>query len=390
VTHRVLFVESDAPSFLMHRRATAEGVRRAGCDVHLAAPAAPERERIERLGFTFHEVPFARGSIRPWDEAATLRALHALYADLAPDLVHHVALKAVLYGTWAARLARVPAVVNAVTGLGYLFTEGSARAALLRSVFVGVAWPALAFANAYTTFENGDDLAAFERLRLVPPGRGVLVRGTGIDTQAFQPTPLPDGKPVVTLATRMLWEKGVGTFVEAARLLRAAGSEARLVLVGMPDPENPGTVTREQLQAWHETGVVEWWGFRADMPRVLAESSVVVLPTMYREGVPRILIEAAACGRPAVTTDRPGCRDIVRDGENGILVPPGDPAALAAALTRLRAGRGVRERMGARGRALVEREFAQEHVVAATLDVYARLLPGFGLGGAASSASALE
>jgi len=377
MTPRVLFVESDAPSFLHHRIATANGVRSAGCEVHVAAPDAEARAGIERLGFTFHPVPFSRGSTSPLAEAATLRALHALYARLSPGLVHHVALKPVLYGTLAARLARVPAIVNGVTGLGYLFTEGSARAALIRSVFVRVARPVLAGANALTSFENSDDLAAFERLGLVRPGRAVLIHGTGVDTQAYRPSPEAPGTPVVTLATRMLWEKGVGTFVEAARLLRAGGTAARMVLVGDPDPENPRSVPRERLQAWHDEGVVEWWGFRADMPRVLESSHVVVLPTSYREGVPRILIEAAACGRPAVTTDRPGCRDIVRDGENGLLVPVDDARALAAAISRLVASPDLRARMGARGRAIVEEAFAQEHVVAATLAMYARLLPGF-------------
>lgn len=376
MTSRVLFVESDAPSFLMHRRATAEGVRRRGCEVHLAAPAAPEREAIERLGFTFHDVPFARGSTSPWGEAGTLRALYGLYSKLKPDLVHHVALKAVLYGTCAARLARVPAIVNGVTGLGYLFTEGDRRASVLRSVFVTVARPVLAGAHACTSFENGDDLAAFERLRLVARGGGVLIRGTGVDTQQFRPTPEPSGTPVVTLASRMLWEKGIGVFVEAAKILRDAGVAVRMVLVGLPDSENPRSVSREQLQAWRDAGTVEWWGFRPDMPRVFEASHLVALPTMYREGVPRVLIEAAACGRPAITTDRPGCRDIVRDGENGLLVASNDAPALAAAIRRLVADPALRARMGARGRALVEQQYAQEHVLAATLEIYERLLPG--------------
>jgi glycosyltransferase involved in cell wall biosynthesis len=377
MTHRILFVESDAPSFLMHRRGTADAVRRHG-EVHVAAPDGPARDAIERLGYPFHAVPFSRGSTAPWRDLVTLRSLAVLYARLEPDLVHHVALKAVLYGTWAAHLARVRAVVNSVTGLGYLFTEGDRVAAVLRSLFVAAAWPALATANAYSTFENADDLALFERLGLVRKGRGVLVRGTGVDTSLFRPTDEPAGTPVVTLASRMLREKGIGTFVEAARLLRERRVDARCVLVGLPDPENPRSVTREELEAWHEAGIVEWWGFRPDMAHVHAASHVVVLPTTYREGVPRVLIEAAACGRPAITTGRPGCRDVVRDGENGLLVPPGDAHALAAAIERLLASPDLRRRMGARGREIAEREFAQEHVVAAVLGVYARLLPGFG------------
>jgi glycosyltransferase involved in cell wall biosynthesis len=378
VTPRVLLVESDAPSFLMHRRATADGVRSRGCEVHVAAPDGPERAQIELLGFPFHAVPFARGSTSPLRDAVTIRSLWGLYSSLRPNLVHHVALKAVLYGTYAARLARVPAILNGVTGLGYLFTEGSLRSAVLRALFVGMARPALPTANAYTSFENPDDLAAFERLRLVPKGRGVLIRGTGVDTQVFRPMPEPTGIPVVALASRMLWEKGIGTFVEAAKILRHDSVPVRMVLVGVPDPENPRSVPREQLQRWHDSGVIEWWGFRPDMPRVYEASHVVALPSMYREGVPRVLIEAASCGRPIITTDRPGCRDIVRDGESGLLVPAEDAAALAGAIAALLGNAEVRARMGARGRALVIEQFAQEHVLAATLDLYSRLIPGFG------------
>lgn len=373
----VLYVESDAPSFLLHRMGTADAMRRLGCDVHLAAPQAPERAEIERLGFTFHPVPFARGSISPIRDGTTCGALYALYRALEPDLVHHVALKAVLYGTVAARLVGVPAIVNGVTGLGYLFSEGNARAALLRRVFVTLARPVLSRGNICTSFENGDDLALFQRLRLIASGRGYLIHGTGVDTQVYRPTPEAIGTPVVTLASRMLWDKGVGVFADAARILRERGVAVRCALVGTPDPENPNSVPTDRLRRWHEQGIVEWWGFRPDMPRVYEETHIFALPTMYREGVPRVLIEAAASGRPAITTDRPGCRDIVRDGENGLLVACNDAAALANAIATLVSDSGLRARMGARGRAIVEAEFAQEHVVAATLAMYSRLMPAF-------------
>lgn len=375
MTIRALFVEADAPSFLMHRIGTASALLRTGCEVHLAAPDAPEREAIEGRGYPFHPIDLSRGSTSPWAAASCVLALRSLYARLAPDLVHHVALKPVLYGTYAAHLARVPAIVNGITGLGYLFTEGSRRAALLRRVFVAIARPALARPNVHTLFENPDDLAAFSRLRLVGAGGGTVVHGTGVDTSEYRPAPEPPGTPVVILASRMLWDKGVGVFVEAARIVRARGLAARFLLVGVPDPENPRSVPAEQLQAWHDAGVVEWLGFRRDVPRLLASSAVVALPTMYREGVPRILIEAASCGRAAITTDSPGCRDVVRHGENGLLVPPGDAGALAEAVARLLGDGALRARMGARGRELVERTFAQEHVAAATLEVYRRLVP---------------
>ena len=370
---RLLITVGSARFFLTHRLPVARGARSAGYDVHVVAPASPELAEIRAQGFAVHHLPLLRKSLAPWREAWTLWRLFRLYRDLRPDVVHQVALKPILYGTIAARLSGVPAVVNAVTGLGHLFVESGRQTRILRAAFSALARPALRHAHSRFIFQNPDDLALFVRLRLTTESESVLIRGSGVDTSVFVPTPEPDGPPVVVLPSRMLRHKGVAEFVEAARVLRGAGATARFALVGAPDLDNPESIPVAQLEQWHREGAVEWWGHREDMPAVFAASHVVALPSFYREGVPKVLIEAAACGRPIVTTDMPGCREIVEDGVNGLLVPPHDPAALAAALLRLLEDKELRTESGMRGRQRVERAFDVGLVVRETLRVYGQL-----------------
>jgi glycosyltransferase involved in cell wall biosynthesis len=373
VANRLLFVANSARYFVSHRMQLALAARDAGSDVHVAAPPGPESEAIRAMGFPFYPVPVRRGTLNPWSEAAGILALVSLYRRIRPDVVHHVTMKPVLYGTIAARVAGVPAIVNAVTGLGYLFVDGDVRQRILRRAFTTLGRMAFRHPRMRFIFQNPDDLGDFLDAGLTTEAESALIRGSGVDTRVFAAVPEPEGPPVVVLPSRMLWDKGVGEFVAAARQLKSAGSPARFVLVGDPDPANPQVVPAEQLRAWDEEGVIEWWGHRSDMPAVFASCHVVTLPSVYREGVPKVLIEAASCGRPLVVTDMPGCREIVRDGQNGLLVPPRDSAALAAALERLIADSELRREYGASGRALVKREFAIEHVIERTLDVYGEL-----------------
>jgi glycosyltransferase involved in cell wall biosynthesis len=223
------------------------------------------------------------------------------------------------------------------------------------------------------TFENETDRDYFLTNRLVPKKRTWLIEGVGVDPQRFAPQPEPAGTPVIMLAARMLWDKGVGVLVEAARQLKNE-IPVRVVLVGEPDPGNPGTVSSQTLEKWHVEGIIEWWGWRPNMPEVYNQSHIVTLPTMYGEGVPTTLLEAAACGRPLVASDIPGCRQVVLDGQNGFLVPPNDPAALAQSLKRLVSDAALRGRMGAASRQLVMRKFTHAQVHAATLEVYQQIL----------------
>jgi glycosyltransferase involved in cell wall biosynthesis len=227
--------------------------------------------------------------------------------------------------------------------------------------------------NAKSIFQNEDNRSLLVKKGIVSADHSVVIRGTGVNTEEFSTQPEPIGMPVVMLASRMLWEKGVREFVTAASMLRTQGLQARFVLVGRPDPENPSSIPVEQLRRWQESSLVEYWGHRDDMAEVLGQSNVVCLPS-YHEGLSRVLIEAAACGRAIVTTDVPGCRDVVRHNDNGLLVPPRDSDALAAALANLIKNPHLRSTMGARGRQVAVHEFSEETVFGQTVAIYRDLL----------------
>jgi glycosyltransferase involved in cell wall biosynthesis len=357
--------------FWSHRLPVARALREAGFEVVVAA--APERgfgDRIEGAGFRFVPLRMSRRSSSPAAEIAAFFELLRLYRKLRPDVVHHVAIKPVLYGSIAAQLSGLPAVINAIPGLGHVFVARGARARVLRFLVRIMYRVALAGRATRVIFQNPEDQASFVAGGLVSVHRSVLIRGSGVDVDQFVAAPPPEGVPLIVLASRLLWDKGVGVLVEAARELRRRGLVFRVALVGAPDHFNPNSISEEQLQCWQTEGVVEWWGIRADMADVLREASIVVLPSGYGEGVPKILLEAAASARPIVATDIPGCREIVRHGQNGLLVPPGSPEELAGALALLISDPECRERFGACGRALAVREFAEAVVVGQTLELY--------------------
>lgn len=370
---RVLFVAHVDWDFLALRLPVARAAREAGFEVTVAAADTGRAAEIRREGLSFVPAPIARGSVNPLREARTLAFLARLYRRLRPDLVYHLTIKPVLYGSLAARLAaRDAAVVDAITGLGYAFSS-ERRAGLLRRPVEGLYRLALGGGpRVRALFENPDHRDLFVRKRLVRPERAVVFPGSGVDCERFRPTPEPEGEPLVVLPSRLLWDKGVGEFVAAARLLRAGHPGARFALVGAPDEGSPTTVPASWLR--EREGVVEWWGRREDMPAVISQSSIVVLPTYYPEGIPRALMEAAASARATVATDTPGCREVVRDGVNGLLVPPRDEDALARAIGALLGSPEMRERFGRAGRELAVNELDEKIVVRRTMDLFRELL----------------
>lgn len=372
-TPRLLFVVNHADFFLSHRLPIALAAKERGYDVHVATMPTPAAGRLAELGLPWHELPLEVRSLNPLRDLVLLRHLRRLYERLQPDVVHHVTIKPVLYGGLAARIARVPAVVNALSGLGYVFLAGGLKGRALRAGIQRVLRYALGHRNGVLILQNPDDASDFVSRGIVEEKRIVLIKGSGVDLAEFTPSPEPAELPLVVLPSRMLWDKGVGEFVEAARLLRRNGTDARMALVGDVDTNNPASLTREELDRWQSEGIVEWWGHRTDMPEVFRRAHIVCLPS-YREGLPRVLIEAAAAGRPIVTTDVPGCREIVRDGRNGLLVPARDADTLASALARLSGDGALRREMGAAGRQMAEAEFAIEQVIERTLGLYDQLL----------------
>lgn len=374
VKPRVLFVVNQDWFLLSHRLPLARALRDRGAEVVVVGRDSGRAAAIHAEGFDFIALPISRKGLNPLAELRTLLFLARLYRRLRPRLIHHSTVKPVIYGSIAARVTPEAAVVNTISGLGYPFFSRDRVARALRPLLRVLYRVALSRPRTRTIFQNPQDLSDFTRMGLLREDAAALVRGSGVSCSEFQVTPEPDGQPLVVLAARMLWDKGVKEFVEAARLIRDAGGEARFALVGAPDAGNPCAIPVPQLEAWAREGAVEWWGHQQDMPRVLSQASVVVLPSTYGEGLPRVLLEAAASGRPIVATDVRGCREIVRDGVNGLLVPPGDVGALAAAITRCLASPALRAEFGRAGRGLVKAEFAEGSVVEHTLRVYREAL----------------
>ena len=371
---KLLFLVTEDWYFCSHRLPLARAARAAGYEVVVATRVGRHADAITGEGFKLVPLNLRRSSQNPQRELAAILEITGVYRRERPDLVHHVALKPVLYGSIAARLARVPAVVNALAGLGFVFASASLKARLLRPWVVGALRLLIDAEGSRLIVQNPDDRRMLVEGGISAAGRVRLIRGSGVDLRRYLPSAEPEGTPLVMLPARLLWDKGVGEFVAAARLLKAQGAVARFALVGDGDAENPAAIADEEIEAWREGGVVEWWGRREDMPEVLGLAHIVCLPS-YREGLPKVLLEAAACARPLVATDVPGCREIVIDGRTGLLVPPRDAPALAAAIGRLLAAPQLRAEMGRRGRELVAAEFSEESVVAQTLAVYRELAP---------------
>jgi glycosyltransferase involved in cell wall biosynthesis len=370
---RILYLITEDWYFWSHRLDLARAARDAGFDVAVATRVADHAELIRREGFRLFPISLVRRSRNPWRELGAIRELITLYRRERPDLVHHVALKPILYGSLAAWFAGVPVVINAFAGLGYAFTERHRRIPFLRSIIQFGLRSAIKFSRSVVVFQNSEDRDQLIEDGVVSPNRTRVIAGSGIDTNAFAPTQLPRGTPIVLLASRMLWDKGIGDFVAAARILRAKGVPARFVLVGRCDEDNPTAIAQDQLLRWKEEDGVEWWGHRDDMPAVFVSATLVVLPS-YREGLPKVLLEAAACAKPIVAADVQGCREVVRDGDTGILVPPKNAQALAQAITTLLQDPALCERMGRRGRDLVVKEFSVERITSETVAFYRELL----------------
>jgi glycosyltransferase involved in cell wall biosynthesis len=373
----ILFVVNDLRYFISHRLPIAQAALKSDLDVHVAYGelGGAEEGALNALGLTLHFVPIQRGGTNPFADLRSVILLWALFRRVRPDLVHLVTIKPVLYGGLAARLARVPAVVSAMAGLGFVFIEqGGVKAAVLRRVIKPLFGWALGHPHQTLIFQNPDDRDRVLAMTKVSLQQVRLIRGSGIDLKTSTLVSEPEGIPIVAMASRLLRDKGVLEFVDSARLLRKRGVSARFWLIGEPDLANPASVTPEEVAAWQAEGVVECLGHRKDVPSLYAQAHIVTLPSYYGEGLPKSLIEATACGRAVVTTDMPGCRDAIVPDVSGLLVPPRDAVALADALERLVQDSDLRQSMGQSGRALAEREFGIAKVVAAHLQIYKDLL----------------
>ncbi|QGM45233.1 glycosyltransferase family 4 protein [Methylocystis heyeri] len=367
----LLFANTDWYLFNF-RRTLAAALKDRGHDVTLVSPPGLYGEKLEALGFRWIPAPMDRRSLNPLRELALLGWLFRLLRRERPDVVHGFTIKCVVYGALVGRLAGA-ARINAVAGMGYVFISNSLKARILRPWVRGLMRLALGGGQARLILQNPDDVTLFERARLVSVDKIRLIRGSGVDCARFIPgddEEVAENRPLrVLLAARLLWDKGLAEFVDAARLLKAEGRDIRFTLAGAPDPGNPAAAPEATIAAWQAEGLVDWLGHVDDMPALLLAADIVALPS-YREGLPKTLIEAAACAKPLIATDAPGCREVVTHGVNGLLVPIRNAQALAEAIARLQDDPGLARRLGLAARAKALAEFDEKIVIAQTLAVY--------------------
>lgn len=340
-------------------------LQQAGWRVIAAGNADEHVDRLTNAGIEFEEVKVHRGHLSPLRELATYHRLKQLYRKYQPDLIHHFQAKPVIIGCAAARVSPRSVVLNTITGLGHAFVAGGFTKWLATAGYRAVLGRA-----TKTIFQNPDDRQVFRELGLVEEVATALIISSGVNLDQFQPAPIDDTQtPRVLMVARLLWEKGVGEFVEAARRCRQTMPHVRFELAGEFADGHPNAVPRSQVESWVDEGVIDYLGYVRDVPQLLSRSTVVVLPS-YREGVPRVLLEAAACGRPVITADAPGCREAVEDQSTGYLVPVKDAASLAAATQKLVSNLELCQQMGVAGRCRVETQFDEQIIANRYLDLY--------------------
>ncbi|MEN8219630.1 MAG: glycosyltransferase family 4 protein [Pseudomonadota bacterium] len=349
-----------------------------GLEVVLVSPSGPYGICLKEQGFRWISIPMQRHGLNPWTEIKLLKHIAKIYADEKPDLVHHFTIKCVLYGSLAARIVGIKRRVNAITGLGHVFTSNKLQMRLLRPFVRNLFRIAFSGRNSRLILQNPDDYQAIVKAHLAQSEYMRLIRGSGVDTERFQPRLPVEKTPnvfrVLLAAARLVREKGVGEYAEAARILKRSNQKFEFILAGLPDIGHLASITPIQIAEWQREGIITVLGNIDDMVSLLNNVDLVVLPS-YREGLPRGLLEAAACSLPIVTTNAPGCREVVEHGVNGLLVPCKNSQALAKAIQYFIDNPQERARMGAAGRTKVLKEFDQKIVLKNTFEVYKELLP---------------
>lgn len=370
---KIVYLYADDVYFWRNRLGLACEARDQGFEVALMAPFGKHRTALEKEGIRLIPWNLSRKSLNPLRELRSLWEVVRAYERERPDIVQHETLKADVHGAIAARLVGGIASISVICGLGSIFSRATLKMKVLRGLLRFILSLAFDAEDSRVVFLNEDNRDRLLSLNIVRTKQGCVVPGVGVHPERFPSRPEPPGLPMVLLPSRMLWEKGVGEFVAAAAELRGKGTNARFVLAGAPDADNPGCIPEEQLRAWERSGVVEWWGQRNDMPEVYAQSTLVCLPS-YAEGMPNVLAEAGASGRAVVTTDVPGCRQAVTHEVNGLIVPARDSKALALAIERLLKDPELRRRLGAMGRERAVKEFSHETIVKQMIGIYRELL----------------
>jgi glycosyltransferase involved in cell wall biosynthesis len=369
---KIVYLVSEDWYFCSHRLPLGIAAQEAGAKVVVATRVNDHRTQIEAAGLRIAPIEMQRSGTNPFIDFATIRQITDLYRREKPDLVHHVALKPILYGGYAAKRAGVPTIVNAVTGMGFIFISNSLFARTARPLIARAQRALMNRANTRTILQNPDDAEMYTKRIGVSPDHLTIIPGAGVDIDQFAVVPEPFAVPTAVCVSRMLRDKGIHELVAATRLLHAKGVELRVRLVG-PTDDNPASIPRATLAEWNREGVVEVVGPSKDIAGEYARAHIAVLPS-YREGLPKSLLEAAACGRPMVATDVPGCREVCINGETGLRVPARTVEPLAKALERLVLNPSLRQRFGENARHLAETIFAEKIINAQTLALYEKIL----------------
>ncbi len=370
---KILFLVTEDWYFCSHRLPIARAAKKEGYEVVVATRVHTHGEFIEKEGFKLIPLKnFQRESINPIKAFLGFLELVAIYRCEKPDIVHHVALKPVLIGSFAAMLYRKAKVVNAVAGLGFIFSSERVKARLLRPLITTGLW--LCMKKTSVIVQNPDDAKMLIENSLISADRVFLIRGSGVDLDKFKVLPEPESAVfTIGVVARMLWDKGIAEFIDAAKLLHESGEKFVALLAGYPDPANPNSIPVAKLEEWNTYPYIKCVGKIEDVREIWKDSHISVLPS-YREGLPKSLLESAACGRAIVTTDVPGCREIVIDGETGILVPAKSVKELAEAILKLKNNLELRRKLARQVREKVERELSVKVVVKSTLELYDRLV----------------
>lgn len=370
----IFLVSNTGWSLYNFRLPLAQALRNLNVKPVFISPSDQYIEKIKTEGFEWIELPIDRRGLNPFFELMTVIRLFRIYQHYKPRAVHHFTIKCVLYGTIAAMIAKVPAVINAVTGLGHVFLDHGIKMNVVRPI---VKWLYRRILNAKfvrVIFQNKDDLNAFYNLQIIDAKKAFLIRSSGVNLQRFvnlQPF-YPGNPPIVLFVGRLLVEKGITDFVLAAEILAKRNVPVEMQVAGSCDGGNPSSISEVDVEHWKQAGHIKFLGQVEPIDSVLRRASIVVLPS-YREGVPRTLLEGAAAGKPLIATDVPGCREVVEDGKNGFLVPLKNPQSLANAIEQLSKDPELCKKMGLEGRKKVEREFDDHAIALQTIDVYRAL-----------------
>ncbi len=372
---KVLFFVNDLPAFFIQRLNLAQHVKESGYEVIIASPENQKVDDLKELGFSHQTIPVNRKSLNIFSGIVVIYRLVRIIKKIKPDILHNVSSKQVIYGSIAARICGVKKIINLINGLGWIYVERRGIAVkILRSLVSTLYKLALSNKNIIVIFQNPDDKKYFLDRNILDESQIKVILGSGVNTDKFKPSveeiPTNQSKIKIIFLSRMLWVKGVKYLIDAVRILKSRSLEFELNLVGQPDLGNPDSIPYETLESWEKNGLINYKGFINDPIKIIQSADVVVLPTYLREGVPLSLIESASCGKPIVTTDVPGCREIVIDGLNGFLIPPKDTIALSESLEKLIINEPLRKKFGEESRKLALKSFSKEIVNKKTLELY--------------------